>query len=295
MPDWCFLNVLMGAGEESVEGTCAPVFCGLWGQGPGGHSYIPSPAPGLSYNRCSINWCLKGKQKQSELDRKFLSCICSAYVTTPKSRLSGEARLFLSCAWILCITALPLPPAQEYLHGDSFRERKRTSPPEFLEQNLKAILGWGWDGVGLELQALDENGGGWKWSLGGAGIAAVSWWGDRDGANKQTETFPLNFRGLLCVSNWGGESSSGLRGWDGSRLRSLGFQWPQEARKGTRWLRAGPAPAGTGDTGVGWTQIWETVGGKKEVVNRCFMVLKRRVENVILPSALPWGRGMGMR
>lgn len=36
------------------------------------------------------------------------------------------------------------------------------------------------------------------------------------------------------------------------------------------------------------------MGGKKEVVKRCFMELDRRVRNVILPSALRDGDGDGM-
>lgn len=47
----------------------------------------------------------------------------------------------------------------------------------------------------------------------------------------------------------------------------MGSSDPRKAEKSPD-DSAGPAPAGTGGTGVGWTQMWETVGGKKEVVKR---------------------------
>lgn len=46
--------------------------------------------------------------------------------------------------------------------------------------------------------------------------------------------------------------------------------------------------------------MWETVGGRKEVVKGHFMERERRERNVILPSALRWAlqmiraRGLGI-
>lgn len=39
--------------------------------------------------------------------------------------------------------------------------------------------------------------------------------------------------------------------------------------------------------------MWQTVGGREEVVKGCFVELERRVGNVILPSTLRAGDGEG--
>ena len=63
-----------------------------------------------------------------------------AYVTAPKSGLSGDTETSVSFAWIPCIIA---PSTGIFTQGQFQGENKNPSA-QFSGQNFKANLGWGW-------------------------------------------------------------------------------------------------------------------------------------------------------
>lgn len=87
------------------------------------------------------------RTKQPVLDGKFLLCLCSAYVTTPKSGLSGDTETSVSFAWILCIIA----PSMGIFTQRQFQGQERSPPPNFQDKISKPIWGGGGDGVGLRV------------------------------------------------------------------------------------------------------------------------------------------------
>lgn len=163
MSDWRFLGVLMG--QRKGAGDCVPVFCGLY---EGKDLVVSCPASSLPYNRCSVNWHLKGETRAVK-NGTLLLCVCSADVKSPESRLNGGAQTSISSAWILC----SIPPSVGIFAWRHFQgeEKERFSFQIFrMKFPSQFWIRWG--------MVVDWGLWGWirrEWRYGGAGTGACGW------------------------------------------------------------------------------------------------------------------------